>query len=265
MSSDEYSEYNMAINEKINQRQFYRLDDAAYNDSFDRILTKLHNLKREQGMNVIMVCGCQPSAGATTVAINLAIATAISGWKVLFIDADLRKSADHKRLEVNVNNRKQLGQYLIGEAEEEELLHTTNYPNLMCITGSNTNVNPINLFCSGRFADLLESLEDQFDVILIDAPSPLAAADANLIGSLVCGVILVAKWNETKTDQIQQTVLELEKSGSRVVGIIANQVDAESYKSINRNFKYFINQDYLRNYRKGRRRKNAKSKLPYKP
>ena len=238
---------------EIYRNDFYRMDDSVLNDAFDRVLTKLHIQKREYGKSVFMVCGSQPGAGSTMVAINLAITTSLSNWKTLFIDADLRKKPEYKRIIGNGN--KQLGDYLTGSADSDDMLLETSYPNLSYIAGSNTKENPVILLCSDRLPILIDSLKNRFDFIIIDAPSPLAAPDASLIGSLVDGVILVAKWNSTKTSQIQQTIKELQDSDSKIMGIIANQVDAESFKRINRNHSYFINQDYLANYRKGRRKR----------
>ena len=235
------------------KNDFYRMDDSVLNDAFDRVITKLHIQKRENGKSVFMVCGCQPGAGSTMVAINMAITTSLSNWKTLLIDADLRKKPEYKR--IAGNGKKQLGDYLAGSADPDGLLLETGYPNLSYIAGSNTKGNPVILLCSDRLPALIDSMKNQFDFIIIDAPSPLAAPDASLIGSLVDGVILVAKWDSTKTSQIQQTIKELQDSDAKIMGIIANQVDAESFRRINRNHKYFINQDYLANYKKGRRKR----------
>ena len=231
------------------------MEDPALNDAFDKILAKLHIQKREKGKNTFLFCGIQPSVGTTTVAINLAIATSLSGWKTLFIDADLRKGAEHKRLIGEKN--KQLGDYLAGRAEEEELYIGTNYPNLTSISGSRTVESPTNLFCSERLSTLISAVKKKFDFIMVDAPSPLAAADASLIGPLTDGVVLVAKWDITKTGQIQQVAKDFQDSGSSIMGIIANQVGDASYKRINRNYSYFIKRDYIKNVKKGIRIKNG--------
>ena len=72
-------------------------------------------------VKVISITSCVPNEGKSMVSFNLAVSIAETGKKVLFIDADLRKSVLIGRYKIN-KAIKGLTQYLSG-VEELSLIH----------------------------------------------------------------------------------------------------------------------------------------------
>lgn len=223
-------------------KELYRLEDPAFNDAFDRTVVNIHLRKHETGARVFLICGCSPQTGATTIAINLAISMANSGWKVLLIDADMRKEAKYKRL--SHESDKNLAGYLLGNDTQSEILCGTNHQNLTYIAGGKPDVNPIQLLCSARMSDLLEEQKPLYDYIIIDVAAPCAAVDANILGALADEAVLVAAWNRTTTSEIESTLEELSPCKVSIMGVIVNRMNEWDYSHNKRDYQYFIGKKY---------------------
>jgi len=223
-------------------KDIYHLDNPILDDAFDRTVVNLYLEKRANGAQVFMICGCEPGTGATTVSINLAVAMAAAGWQTLLIDADLRKENRFKRLG---QTKKTLSEYLGGSpCDTCDIVMNTNHPGLSYVSGGASGTNPISLLGSPKMDAFLCGMKAQYDFIMIDTPSPQAAADAYILGGMSDQIILVAAWNHTATEQLRQTKKNLEEIGASILGVIVNRIEPESYNHIKRNHKYFIDKKY---------------------
>lgn len=221
----------------------YRHNNQTLNDAIDRTIVAFHLKKQEFGYKSFLLTGCEPGVGTTTVAINLAIATSISGWKTIMIDADMRKIANYKRLNSTVE--KGLSDYLSNAASLEEITYKTNYDLLHYISSGMTEKNPVRLLCSAQMTQLLEKLKQEYDYIFFDFPSITSAVDANILSAAVDGVAIIAAHGVSKIEHIKEAKLELEKSGAKIIGAIVNKVEKSEYKRCVNNYDYFRKKQYI--------------------
>ncbi|HEX8715210.1 MAG TPA: hypothetical protein VF706_06530, partial [Solirubrobacteraceae bacterium] len=63
---------------------------------------------------------------------------------------------------------------------------------------------------------------DDFDYVLIDAPSPLEVSDVIPLLKLVDGVVVVARAGHTRETSAQRLVQVLGQAGAPVLGTVAN-------------------------------------------
>gem|GEM_PF-5798967 len=121
---------------------------------------------------LIIVTSCNPQEGKTTLAINLSIALANSGFNVLLIDTDMRKPEKAKRLYQNVQMG--LSDYINGRIELSEAIIKTNINHFSYLASGRHDPNPIALLSSSRFEGLVEKIrKDQaLDYVIFDTPAP---------------------------------------------------------------------------------------------
>lgn len=215
------------------EKELYRWDDLSLNDAFDRTVVNIHLRKQESGTKTLLICGCEPKVGTTTIAINLAIAMANSGWKTVLIDTDMRKAPSGKRLS---DDKLNLVGYLTGALDVPDILCATNHDHLSYISSGKPTASPIQLLCDPRLPELIRRLKDYFDYIIMDAPAPRTAVDTCILASQSDSVILVSQWEHTTTSQINNTRAELESSGASIMGIILNRMENVYYNRSNKNY-----------------------------
>lgn len=191
--------------------------------------TSLHFAMMEAKNNILMISGASPNAGKTFVSTNLAATIAMTGKKVLFIDADLRKGYVHKML--GHKQHKGLSEVLSGQTKVEDVLERYNYGDFDFIGRGQIPSNPAELLMHERFGSLLSWASKVYDLIIIDTPPILAVTDAAIIGRYVGTTLLVARFEVNTVKEIAVSAKRFEQSGVPIKGCILNGVvkKASSY------------------------------------
>jgi polysaccharide biosynthesis transport protein len=195
-----------------------------FGESYRSIRTSLAAQLPGTGARVVAVASSQPLEGKTTTAVNIAMALAVGGARVLLIDADMRRPSVHKAL--RMSNDRGLSQLLAGQARMREVVQRTHDPNLLTITAGRTPANPSELLASDRMRALLTGLETgPFDWIIIDTPPVLAVTDAVILAPLVHAMTFVIGAEMTRWRLAERAVETLLSSNPRNVLAVLNKVN----------------------------------------
>ena len=195
-----------------------------FGEAYRSIRTTLAAQLPGTGSRVVAVASSQPLEGKTTTAVNIAMALAVGGARVLLIDADMRRPSVHKAL--RMANDRGLSQLLAGQARMREVVQRTHDPNLLTITAGRTPANPSELLASDRMRALLAGLETgPFDWIIIDTPPVLAVTDAVILAPLVGAVTFVIGAEMTRWRLAERAVETLLSSNPRQVLAVLNKVN----------------------------------------
>jgi capsular exopolysaccharide synthesis family protein len=195
-----------------------------FNEAFRSLRTAVVSQFEQSGPKVIAMTSAQPLEGKTTVAVNVAMALAVGGARVLLIDADMRRPNVHKTL--RLNNDRGLSQLLAGQARMREVVQRTHDPNLLTITAGRTPSNPSELLASERMRALVEGLyTGPFDWVLIDTPPVLAVTDAVIVAPLVEGMVFVVGSEMTRWPLATRAVETLKGGNPRAIVAVLNKVD----------------------------------------
>ncbi|TCM64358.1 tyrosine-protein kinase Etk/Wzc [Acinetobacter calcoaceticus] len=205
-------------------------------ESLRSIRTTIHFALSNAKNNIISISGPAPEVGKSFISTNLATILAQSNKKVLLIDADLRRGYLHKYF--NRENVPGLTELLSGEVTLEQTIFKTEVANLDFIArGKNPN-NPSELLSSHQFSQLLAELSNQYDHIIMDTPPVLAVTDGIII-SQYCGVnLIVARYAKTQIKELEITLNRFEQAGSKVNGVILNDIQHLPGSSSSYNYAY---------------------------
>ncbi len=172
--------------------------------------------------NRVMLTAPSKKVGRFFITSNLAAVMAEGGSKVLLIDADLREGSLHELLDRKVSPG--LSELIEGETELKEAIFSKAVGNgtLSVITRGLTPINPSKLLLKQSFSHLIESLSEQYDVILIDSPPVNEVSDATVIGKQTATTLMVAHTGMHALTEIDDTVKTLSLAGVRTNGFIFN-------------------------------------------
>ena len=173
----------------------------------------------------LMVTSTGPSEGKSTTSYALARGFAQIGRRVILIDADMRKPAQHRNLELP--NKFGLANLLARQATLQEVLQHTTTPNLDFISAGPLPVNPAELIAGLGLATLIEQIKDDYDIILVDAPPVLGLADAPTLASHVDATLFVVQANHARGRQARIALTRLKAARAYVVGALLTKFDAK--------------------------------------
>ena len=192
-------------------------------ESYRSIRTALLLTQAERPPKVILVTSPCPNEGKTVSTLNLGIALAQGGKRVLAIDADLRKGRCHKLL--HLRNHRGLTNALTQQLDTRTCIQETAIKDFYVLPRGSLPPNPADLLMSKRMCDILNDLRSSFDFIVIDSPPAIAVSDSAVLSALCDGVVLVFDGQKTTSQSAKRAMEVLDKVGARSLGVILNGID----------------------------------------
>lgn len=191
-------------------------------EAFRQLRTNLGFYDVDRPLKVLAVTSSIPSEGKSSTATNLAVAFAEAGRKVLLVDADLRRPrvANYLGLEGSIG----LTDVLTGRFQVDDVLQPWGKGGLSVLPCGSVPPNPSELLDSQSMRDLISSLKQTFDVIIMDTPPLLPVTDAAIVASRADGALLVTRYAKTTKAQLKTAVSNLDAVDARLVGTILNMV-----------------------------------------
>ncbi len=177
----------------------------------------------ESGSNRVLVTGATPGVGKSFVSSNYAVIMAQAGKRVLLIDADLRKG--HINKSFGLPRQGGLADVLAGDMACEQAIHAQVLPNLDVLTTGNYPFNPANMMLSSAMGDILDAASQRYDLVVIDSPPVLVAADAAAVSAHVGAILLVARDGLTQLGELSESIKRLAHANQRVSGVVFNGMD----------------------------------------
>jgi capsular exopolysaccharide synthesis family protein len=208
-------------------------------EAFRGIRTSVMFSSAEEGPRSVLVTSTQPTEGKSVVAVNLAMALAQGGQRVLLIDGDMRKPQVHQLMEMKQDPG--LSSLLVGKAKANEVVHKAGVTNLWVLPAGPCPPNPAELLGSTRFRDLLKLLLGHFDYVVIDSPPVMAVTDATVIAHRTTGVVFVVRSEQVNRHMARTAIERLVASKATVLGAVLNRADV-------RKNPYYYSQYYKQEY-----------------
>jgi len=194
---------------------------------------------QNDGSKIIQITSPNMSDGKTTLATNLAVSIAQSGKRILLIDADFRRPRLHRMFGVQATVG--LASVIQERAELLDAIQPTAVENLSLLPCGPRPPNPAELLTSPRFKEVLETLRDRYDIILVDTPPLLAVSDPSVValaGRWRPPDDRVSKNGRPAAERARDILATLE---ANIVGVVVNGIGAqgqEGYGATNYGYQY---------------------------
>lgn len=220
---------------KANQQKYNTLLLARDNpednavEALRGLRTSLHFAMLEAKNKVVMISGPSPEVGKTFVTANLGVVLAQAGFKVLVIDADLRRGYMHTTF--GVKNDHGLADILAGRCQREQAILPVGIDNIDFMPRGTTPPNPSELLMHKRFGELLAWASDNYDVVLLDTPPILAVTDPAIVGRYAGTNFIVARFMKNHVKEVEYTIERFDKAGIEIKGVILNGIEKTARSS----------------------------------
>ncbi len=206
------------------------------------LLNLKNNLKSldvdiDNNLKSIAITSATPGEGKSTVAVNLAVATASMGKRVLLVDTDLR-SLNSISTDLGLEAEQGLKNILKQDHPEASGLNyikpTPLDDNLFILPSGNNEqitgftgaivVNTGRLLASTKMHLLMEELKNHFDLIIYDLCAIIGLADVNLLATKTDGIVIVTGLGKIQTDSLTEAIDQLKLCRAPVLGIAVNKL-----------------------------------------
>jgi receptor protein-tyrosine kinase len=188
-------------------------------EEFRTLRTRLNHMQSLQPIHTVVVTSASPAEGKSLTAANLALAEAhLAGNITLLADFDFRRPLIHTMF--GIDRSPGITDYLMGQAPLHKVIKRIAGTNLYVMPAGQAVINPLELLNLREVKHLLDRLPSLFQWVIMDSPPLLFAADANLLGTLCQGTLLVVRIGHTTIDSVTRAMQSL--CNNNVLGIVVN-------------------------------------------
>jgi polysaccharide biosynthesis transport protein len=175
-----------------------------------------------QHPRTLLVTSSVPNDGKSFTAANLALSLAMSGARVLLVDADLRKGLLHKNF--NIEAPIGLGQVLKDKLDWHAVVKPTNFAGLSLLPRGKGDKHTTEFFYSADMEAILTAAANEYEYVVIDTPPVMAADDAATLAPRVDGVLFVIRAEATSARVARASLNILHQRKALVLGLVLNSV-----------------------------------------
>ncbi len=213
-----------------------RLNGPGMDDQIERFIQRLDHLRfavcgdhhgTELG-RCVLVTSAVGGEGKTTLAAQLAARCGNAGVSTLLIDADIRRAALCPLLDVPEGPG--LSDVLEGGAKIEEVIIPVQGGTFDLLCAGTPAQDTSRMFQGRNLAMMIAQLRQRYQLIFIDSPPVLPVPDALILGRWVDGVLLAARFEISRSPQVERARRQLDNAGIPVLGTVINGMrSSEAY------------------------------------
>ncbi|MDV3425925.1 MAG: CpsD/CapB family tyrosine-protein kinase [Bacillota bacterium] len=222
---------------------------SPISEAYRTIRTNIDFSSIDKEIRTILVTSSGPAEGKTTTASNIAMAYAQAGKKTLLIDCDLRKPRIHKIFKIS--NRIGFTNMMADDMKLSEAAFVFS-DTLQVLTAGIIPPNPSEILSSNKMKTFLQAASMVYERIIIDSPPINAVTDAQILGSVADGTVLVVSSDITNIEGAVRAKELLLKVKANILGVILRRVNVSRGKYGYGSYYYYY---YAEDGEKKRRKK----------
>lgn len=196
--------------------------DGPVAESVRHLAASLTFLDSGDPHRVVLVTSPTPAEGAPSLSLGLALTLAELGHRVLFVEADLRRStaAGYTQLDGKVG----LTDLLQGKSSLADAAQEWGHRNLRVLLSGVVPANPGELIASDRVRTVIAQAREQYEYVIIGCAPVLSVSDARWLAPDVDSVLMVVQSGVSKRESLQRGVAALRGAHSAGLGIVLSGV-----------------------------------------
>jgi len=215
---------------------------TAVAEQFRTLRTNLLFKLEGTGNKVIMCTSTSSGEGKSFVTLNLAVAMALSGKKVLLVDMELRKAQISSDL--GLENNVGIADYLEkGEVFKNVIMPSGIDENLWVLSSGSLTANPSEALLNDKMKTLFEEMRSKFDFIIIDTPPAAVVTDAQIVGMYADITLYIVRQKFTFKKHVD-LIEDLKLNGKlKNISVILNDVKLVPGYNLGYGFGYRLDED----------------------
>lgn len=208
---------------------------TAAEEAYNVLRSNIQFCEFSRKIKSLVITSCIQGEGKTTTAFNLAVSMTKIGYKILLVDADLRKSAIANHF--GSAHTPGLSNLISEQVNFENAIYNTNVEGLSFMPSGDKPPNPVELINTTNFDDFILKAEDRFNMVIFDTPPLASVIDSAILASKTDGILLVIKPGSVDYKMGMRVKEQLEKANARIIGVVLNKVKKRDYR-------YYCNYNY---------------------
>jgi polysaccharide biosynthesis transport protein len=211
-------------------------------EAYRALRVRLMQAAARHRFKTVLVTSSLPSEGKTSTVANLGVALAQEDRRVVLLSADLRRP----RLQMYFPAGKTgVADVLSGKRTAVEALSSTETKHLWVLHAGDdlAAVSPLQLLDSAAMKQLLVTLRDFADIVLIDTPPLLTSPDVAALVPLTDGVLFVADPRRVERSMVEAARHEFEVLGAPIIGIVVNNYDPRRFRTYGSGYYTYSDRD----------------------
>lgn len=200
----------------------------TYREAYRTLSANIEQVANEKKMKNLMITSAIGNEGKSTVGINLALAFANQGLKILLINADWRNKKFNKFFNIPTDKKGFYNIFNDLSNFESSIFHDKNTKVDLLHSGIKRRSN-ISITKTKAFYNFLE---EKYDLLITISPTVNAYADAVILAQCVDGVLLTVKQNGATSQEVFDAIDELRLAGANIIGTVFTHCDSMKRSAI---------------------------------
>jgi capsular exopolysaccharide synthesis family protein len=194
---------------------------SAASEAYRALRTSLLYAQVDTPPKVILVTSPGTTEGKSTVCANLGVVLSQAGKRVLIADCDFRRPVMQDVF--GLGDARGIVNVLAGECDLQEAYQEP-LPDLKVLPVGTVPPNPAELLSSQRLAELLLTVREDFDYVLLDSSPTKFVSDPAILAAQSDGVLLTFAAQKTRKGDVRRAVHALTTVGANILGTVMNNV-----------------------------------------
>lgn len=198
--------------------------------------SRLYYCAQEMPLGVVAISSAGPQEGKSTIAINLAVALALDGKRVVLVDTDLRRASLSSYFSLRSDTG--LTSVVAGQHTLAEAVRETSVARVSVLPSGPLPPNPPEVLNAPQMRRMITELSEQYDMVILDAPPVAGLSDTLVVSSMADGLLLVVSAEQTRKGMFQLSLQTLEQIGAPLLGLVLNRVNPSRHPYMSAYYPY---------------------------